>query len=148
MLDRPSGGGSTRLSQSLAPWAYANDSRTLGYKLALVKHRHYCAGRPVGIERHEVELFMNHLVVGTQALHVGLKHRHGPQDELSLLQFPRGHLLLPSHVHAILADRGEDRARDPILELGRHRVRSLSPHDELVEAAFGDEGDGSQSPLT
>lgn len=46
-------------------------------------------------------------------------------------------LLLTGHVHAILTDRGEDFAGDPVLELVG--LRFVGSHDELVEPGLGDD---------
>lgn len=46
----------------------------------------------------------------------------------------------PLDIGAVLADRGEDIACDPLLK--GTGLRLVAPHDELVEAAFGDEDVG------
>ena len=44
------------------------------------------------------------------------------------------------HLGARLADRRDDLLGDPVLELAGRGVLALGAEDDLVEAAFGDEG--------
>lgn len=53
--------------------------------------------------------------------------------------------IVSGNVHAVLTERREDNAGDPVLELAS--LWSVAAHDELVEATLGDDRHLTTAPL-